>query len=112
LSKIKKRCIPCDHKLQCLGSNVCVWDKKRISALQKILDSLGGDRWMKEKRGLKQVSLRQLNAYHKFDREFRGSRNARRGEAILFMKKYSNQIQRWRLNQKRTAFICDKERYG
>jgi hypothetical protein len=112
MSKVKKRCIPCDHKLECLGTNVCIWDKKRIGQLQKILDRIGNDRWMRMRRGLKQVSLRELNAYHKFDREFKGSRNVRRGEAILFMKKYSKQVQRWHLNQKRTAFICDTGSYN
>ena len=112
LSKVKKRCIPCDHKLECLGTNVCIWDKKRIRQLQRILDRLGNDRWAKNVRGLRQVSLRELVAYHKFDREFRGSRAVRRGEAVLFMKKYCKQIQRWRLNQKRTAYICMKEQYN
>jgi hypothetical protein len=112
MSKVKKRCIPCDYKLECLGTNVCIWDKKRIGQLQKILDGLGNERWLKLKRGLKQVSLRELNAYHKFDREFKGSRNIRRGEAILFMKKYSKQVQRWHINQKRTAFICDTGSYN
>lgn len=109
--KIKKRCIHCEHKLTCLGTNVCVWDKDRIKALQKILDGLGGIRWP-EKRGMQQVSLRWLIAYGKFDREFRGSRNQRRGDAIIFMKKHSKYIQRWFLNQKRTAFICHEGAYG
>ena len=111
MSKVKKRCIPCDHKLECLGTNVCIWDKTRISKLQKILDNIAHDsaRWRKYSGCSKnaQVSLRMIVAYHKFDTEFRGSRNQRRGDAILFMKKYSKQIHRWRLNQKRTAFICD-----
>ena len=104
MAKIKKRCIRCEHKLECLGTNVCVWDRERIAKLQKILNGLAHDYWPR-KRGLHQVSLRWLVSFGKFHLEFRGSRNQRRGDAILFMKKHARFIHGWFLNQKRTSFI-------
>ncbi len=104
MAKIKKRCIRCEHKLECLGTNVCVWDKTRITKLQKILDGLS-DIYRFEKRGLQQVSLRRLVSFSNFHLEFRGSRNQRRGDAIIFIKKHARFIRGWFLNRKRTSFI-------
>lgn len=89
----RKRCKKCKHLVDCMFDEVCFLDVKRLKRLNSILAGVASQwRDMVFYTRPRTLTVKEIISYHKFDLQFTGSRNERRGQARAFITRHGSKV--------------------